>query len=98
MASTPPAQIRAEAHTPPTPLHGSAYHSKSSPSRYNTRSSARKTPDSAKSSFTHSPPSPHSTALHSHAELTPKRKTRRVQALSPVSPESDTAPPAHPSY
>jgi len=88
MASTPPAQIRAEAHTPPTPLHGSAYHSKSSPSRYNTRSNTKKTPSSVQSSFTQSP---EHDPFHSASHTTPKRKsTRLVQVISPSSPDADT--------
>ncbi|KAK5936941.1 hypothetical protein PMZ80_010879 [Knufia obscura] len=96
MASTPPAQIRAEAQTPPTPLHGSAYHSKSSPSRYNTRSNTKKTPESPQSSFTspqssRTPRSPEQDPFHSASQVTPKRKsTRRVQVISPTSPDSDT--------
>lgn len=100
MASTPPAQIRDEARTPPTPLHGSAYHSKPSPSPYNTRSSVQKTPGSAETFTTrspqssHTPRSPqrdfHSADLHS-VQFTPQRKsTRCVQIISPASPESDT--------
>jgi len=95
MASTPPAQIRAEAQTPPTPLHGSAYHSRSSPSRYNTRSNTENTPGSLRSSFTQSPDSsrtprsPEHDPFHSVSQ-TPKRKsTRLVQVISPTSPDSD---------
>ena len=110
MATTPPAQIRAEAHTPPTPLHGSAYYSKSSPSRYNTRSNTKNTPGSAQSSFTLSPQSSRApTSLqhdpfHSLSQVTPKRKsTRLVQVISPTSPDSDTTAHNHhqhhnPSY
>lgn len=97
MAATPPAQIRAEARTPPTPLHGSAYHANSSPSRYNTRSSKRLASDSPNSSFTQSPQSsrtPRSPLrdtqpdLHS-PQFTPQRKsTRRVHVISPASPDS----------
>lgn len=97
MASTPPAQIRAEAHTPPTPLHGSAYHSKSSPSRYNTRSNTKKTPGSVQSSFTQSPDSsrtprsPGHDPFHSVSQTTPKRKsTHLVQVISPTSPDAET--------
>ncbi len=103
MATTPPAQIRAEAHTPPTPLHGSAYHSKSSPSRYNTRSHTKKTPSSAQSSFTLSPQSsraprsPEQDPFQPVSQITPHRKsTRRVQVISPASPDSDTPARAGP--
>lgn len=100
MASTPPTQIKAAPCTPPTPLHGSAYHSKASPSssRYNTRSSVQKTPGSAETTSTQtfqftrtsrsSQPDLHSSILHS-TQLTPKRtSTRRAQVISPVSPNS----------
>lgn len=110
MASTPPAQIRGEPHTPPTPLHGSAYHSKSPSSRYFTRST-RKTPDSTQSSFTQSPRSTRSPRqqpdLHFHSPeeavtSTPRRKvaTRRPQIISPASPNSESSdiPQPKPSY
>lgn len=101
MASTPPAQIRAEARTPPTPLHGSAYYT-NSPSRYNTRSAAKRTSDSAHSSFTQSPKStrtpqsPQQSDLHFHSpQATPKRKsTRHSQVISPTSPDSNVAEPS----
>lgn len=110
MASTPPAQIRGEPQTPPTPLHGSAYHSKSSPSRYFTRSS-RKTPDSAQSSFTQAPRTTRSprqqTDLHFHSPeaavtSTPRRKAaiRQPRLISPASPNSESSdhPQPKPSY
>lgn len=108
MATTPPAQIRAEARTPPTPLHGSAYHSNPSSSRYNTRSSKRLALDSTHSSFTESPRSPRSSRtprspprdvqLNIHSpQATPKRKSaRRVQVTSPASPNSISDPAAQP--
>lgn len=99
MASTPPAQIRAEARTPPTPLHGSAYHDIPSPSRYNTRSSRKPVLDSNNSSFTQSPQStftPHSpprnTQLDLHSpQATPKRKSaRHVHVIPPDTPDSSS--------
>lgn len=104
MASTPPAQIRAEARTPPTPLHGSAYHDNPSPSRYRLRSSRNPGIDSKDSSFTQSsqssrtPHSPRDTHLDLHSpQATPKRKTtRRVHVISPASPETSADLVAHP--
>lgn len=106
MAATPPLQIRAEARTPPTPLHGTIYHDEPSPpSRYLTRSSIRKqaeaSPSSpARSRATRSARTPNSprqpsqnsnNALHS-PNSTPKHKaTRRVQVISPPSPDFSTS-------
>lgn len=106
MASTPPAQIRAEARTPPTPLHGSAYHEIPSPSRYHFRSSRNSLPESKDSSFTQStqssrtPRSPRDSQLDLHSpQVTPKRKsTRRVNVISPTSPDSSSEPVAQPHF
>lgn len=106
MAATPPAQIRAEARTPPTPLHGSAYHDESSP-RYNFRSSIRRTPEQSQLLHTQTPKSnkidrapayPQASSLHSslHSpQATPKRKSGRpAQVMSPTSPESEHSAPS----
>lgn len=106
MASTPPAQIRAEARTPPTPLHGSAYHDNPSPSRYHFRSSRKPVTDSNNSSFTQSPQSsrapqsPRDSRLDLHSpQATPKRNpTRRVNVLSPSSPDSSSELVAQPQH
>lgn len=92
MTSTPPAQIRSHARTPPTPLHGSAYHDKSP--RYWTRSSAKHADDSPDTSLRTSPRSLRSPQAFQGEDLhsTPKRKsTRRVNVLSPAT--SDIAAP-----
>lgn len=107
MATTPPAQIRAEARTPPTPLHGSVYHDNPSPSRYNFRSSTKAVTDSKNSSFTQSPHSsrtpqspPRDLQLDFHSpQATPKRKsTRRVHVISPTSPGSSSELAAQPQF
>lgn len=85
MTSTPPAQIRSYARTPPTPLHGSAYH-EASP-RYWTRSSAKHADDSPDTSLRTSPRSLRSPQVSRMENLhsTPKRTSaRRVHVLSPA--------------
>lgn len=106
MPATPPAQIRAEARTPPTPLHGSAYHGNPSPSRYNTRSSKRIISDSTNSSFTQSPQSsftprspPRDTQPDLHSpQFTPRKSTRRVHVISPTSPNSTSGSTSQPQF
>lgn len=90
MASTPPAQIRTEVHTPPTPLHGSAYHS---PSRYNTRSRKldltpnQLTPKSTKQSLSpeSQPRYPTTTIMTQGMLPTPAKTPRKSQPKSMTS-------------
>ena len=106
MASTPPLQILSTPQTPLTPLHGAAYDRR--PTRASSRIAARQvqstldapqrtlqgeatvtTPKSSRQSRTRQI----APGIHS-PESTPRNKTsRRVQVISPSSPDTDTLPP-----
>lgn len=104
MAATPPLQILSSPETPPTPLHGSRYDRSSlrpvrRSSRLSTTRDLHTTPDppQQRSACITNPGKPKVVAgLHS-PEVTPKTRTsRRVQVMSPPSPDlhSRSHPPS----
>ncbi|ETI26020.1 hypothetical protein G647_02797 [Cladophialophora carrionii CBS 160.54] len=105
MASTPPLQIASTPQTPPTPLHGTTYDCR--PTRASSRIAARQvrlTPDAPQPSTrpdatVTTPKSSRQSrqrqtapGIHSPDSTPRNKQTRRVQIISPSSPESETLP------